>query len=167
MLEQEISTLRACLQRGAEDKYQSLVQLEPILHSVRNIDLVVTIVNTLKNDPEKRSNANWLSKHMRHFFFLLTLCASHRAPSSWCRFFFRKLFYAHLDVVHDGGEFVVLLVHRVDRLYGVIKVLDILGVHLEEWRELDDDVADAAVALGGDVPLGHALAQLRAEEIKK
>ncbi len=42
----------------------------------------------------------------------------------------------------------------------MVEVLDVLGVHLEEWGEADDDVADSAAGLVGGGPGVEALAKL-------
>ena len=44
----------------------------------------------------------------------------------------------------------------------IVKILDVLCVHLEEGRELDDDVADPLVLLAF-VPRGHAVAELEVQ----
>ncbi len=67
---------------------------------------------------------------------------------------------AHVNLVHDGGEAGVFGVDGVDGGDGVVKVLDVLGVHLEEGGEADDHVSDAAAVLKGGVPRGEPLAEL-------
>ena len=64
-----------------------------------------------------------------------------------------------MNFVHDGLKLCVLLVVAVYGVDGVVEVLDVLRVHLEEGGELDDDVADAPV-LFTKSPLGHSLAEL-------
>ena len=64
-----------------------------------------------------------------------------------------------MDLIHDGGELVVLLVLDVDDGPRVLKVLDVLGVHLEEVGKLDHDVADLLV-LRVQVPLVHPVSKL-------
>ena len=65
-------------------------------------------------------------------------------------------------LVHYGRELGVLVVHVVDQVYGVVEVLHVLCVHLEEGREASDDVADP-LELGRHVPLLHPLTELERE----
>jgi hypothetical protein len=66
----------------------------------------------------------------------------------------------HVNVVHDCLKLAVFVVRGVDEVDGRVKVLDVLCVHLEEGREVSDDVADPLVGLV-QVPAGHALAKLK------
>ena len=65
-------------------------------------------------------------------------------------------FQTHVNFIHDGGKSRVLLVQGVDCVDCRVEVLDVLCVHLEEGRELDEDVSYPPL-LG---PKPHALANL-------
>ena len=69
----------------------------------------------------------------------------------------------HVDLIHNVGELGVLLIHVVDGVDGIVKVLDVLRVHLEEGRELDDDVTDP-LEVRRLRPLIHSITELGKKE---
>ena len=70
-----------------------------------------------------------------------------------------------MNLVENGGKLGVLGVLDVDGGHGVVKVLDVLGVHLEEGRVAHHDVPDL-LELGPTLPAPHPLLQLQQQQKK-
>ena len=71
----------------------------------------------------------------------------------------------YVYLIHDGLELTVLAVEGTNGGHGRVKVLHVLGVHLEEGGVLDHDVSDPLV-LRALAPARHPLLQLRQKIIE-
>lgn len=72
----------------------------------------------------------------------------------------------YLDLIDDSGESWTLDTHGADEVVGVVEIPDVLGIHLEEWREARHYVANPALLIRPTLlPLTHPLFQLGKEEV--
>ena len=68
-------------------------------------------------------------------------------------------------LIHDGLELTVLAVEGTNGGHGRVKVLHVLGVHLEEGRVSHHDVTDP-LELRAVAPLGHPGLELGRREVE-
>lgn len=70
-----------------------------------------------------------------------------------------------MDLIHDGLELTVLAVEGTNGGHGCVKVLHVLGVHLEEGRVPHHDVTNP-LELRAVAPLGHPGLELGRREVE-